>query len=296
MNTTYRIPTHTLETDDAKEFTKTVLLRMAEDYPALKDYYTWKDWLRADIKLFEYSGYEENWLFASSEKLGDELVAIFRGSKNLMWYIRKTVLKHKVCGKTYECFEALSSPDDCVVQELLGYCLLDNGIAPGKASTTHDGMTKKALLAQEFKSYCEVAGKGQTPGELLDFLESRGAMLPRYEMPAMTFGDVEYMLHLTICTDGDFCLTEVLPQMCHEDEAYTITLSWKERDTAVSEALEVLEWLRANLRFSASKKWLIRDWFERIDSAIAGIKSELYAEFSIGGNYEGTRFAFGHVN
>lgn len=281
---------------DTKAYTAAITHNLADSFPGLKDYYAWKAWLLADKEKFLYDGYEENWLFAMSEHLHIEMVAIAKGENLPTWYIYKETRRHKECGKVYEVFTALAHPDDLITQELLGYRFLNDGIPSESIIKKCDGMTRKEILSQEFSAYCMATGTESTTDSLLTFLERRGALVPRYEMPAMAFGDIQYMLHLTICTDGDFCLAEVLPQMCHEDEAYSITLSWKDRDTAVKEAIEFLEWLRGNLRISPTRNWLIQDWTERIDAAIAGIERDDFAEFYISGNYEGTQFSFESVN
>lgn len=290
------VPIYNYTAPDTEAYTKAITQELSATFHGLKDYYAWKAWLRADIEKYQYDGYEENWLFAMSEHQHTQLVAIAQGEGLPTWYVYKDTKRHKICGKVYEVFTALASPDDCITQELLGYRMLDEGTLTENITKKHNGMSRKELLSQEFSSYCMATGTGPTIDTLLEFLELRGAMVPRYEMPAMAFGDIQYMLHLSICTDGDFCLAEVPAQMCHEDEAYTITLAWKDRDTAVKEALEFLEWLRGSLRISPERKWLIQDWTERIDAAIAGIQSNAFAEFYIGGNYEGTRFTFEPVN
>ncbi len=146
------------------------------------------------------------------------------------------------------------------------------------------------ILMKEYTTWATASQKQQTPATMLEFLNIRNALVRRHEMPIMVFGD-KYVLSLSLVSDGDFSCGH--PDMAQDDEDFYLTKSWPAGVNPKREALELLRNIRETIH--AKDDETKSELLYIFDNAIEEIVETGHTIQSLGGNYEGTKIAYGEV-
>lgn len=158
-------------------------------------------------------------------------------------------------------------------------------------------MTERGLqlLKQEYQQYLGAYGRQGSEAEVFEFLNKRGALRDRAEMPGYVFGDYSHILIVVLQTDGDFSCDMKTPLLCiDESGAYSLVKGYEDPQTAGTSAIELLTEMKRHI--CTSREYIRKDIEQMFDDAIFNIEKTGGCYQCMYGNYDGTEIVFGQCN